>query len=208
MGYHYFNEYGNIFLENRYTDWGNYYPHRTLRNLWMLSAYVPAEKLQIEWLNKWRNGEKYPTGDPLAPAYVPFDYQIAVTLMAQPLAWMESSSLPEEAFAQSELLKQYHKIQHDLHKGAIMPIANEPDGFSWTGLQSIKENEGYLMIYREAHPESLQRLQTWLPEGQKVLLKPILGEGEPSEQEVQKGGTLSFSLPRQFSYCLYKYRLL
>lgn len=25
-GYHTFNEYGNIFLENRYTDWGNYYP--------------------------------------------------------------------------------------------------------------------------------------------------------------------------------------
>ena len=32
-GYHYGNEYGNIFLENRYTDWGNYYPHWTLRNL-------------------------------------------------------------------------------------------------------------------------------------------------------------------------------
>ena len=27
-GYNMFNEYGNIFLENRYTDWGNYYPTR------------------------------------------------------------------------------------------------------------------------------------------------------------------------------------
>lgn len=43
-GYHSMNEYGNIFLENRYTDWGNYYPYRTLRNLWQLSRYVPAEK--------------------------------------------------------------------------------------------------------------------------------------------------------------------
>ena len=58
-GYHMFNEYGNIFLENRYTDWQNYYPYWTLRNLWMLSKYVPAEKLQIEFLNKWRNTEKY-----------------------------------------------------------------------------------------------------------------------------------------------------
>lgn len=56
-GYHMFNEYGNIFLENRYTDWQNYYPYWTLRNLWMLSKYVPAEKLQIEFLNKWRNME-------------------------------------------------------------------------------------------------------------------------------------------------------
>ena len=54
-GYHMFNEYGNIFLENRYTDWQNYYPYWTLRNLWMLSKYVPAEKLQIEFQNKWRN---------------------------------------------------------------------------------------------------------------------------------------------------------
>ena len=54
-GYHMFNEYGNVFLENRYTDWQNYYPYWTLRNLWMLSRYVPAEKLQIEFLNKWRN---------------------------------------------------------------------------------------------------------------------------------------------------------
>ena len=46
-GYHMFNEYGNIFLENRYTDWQNYYPYWTLRNLWMLSKYVPAERLQL-----------------------------------------------------------------------------------------------------------------------------------------------------------------
>lgn len=59
-GYHMFNEYGNIFLENRYTDWQNYYPYWTLRNLWMLSKYVPAEKLQIEFLNKWRNTENMP----------------------------------------------------------------------------------------------------------------------------------------------------
>ena len=62
-GYHYFNEYGNIFLENRYTDWGNYYPYHTLRNVWLLSKYVPAEKLQVEFLNKWRNADKY-AGDP------------------------------------------------------------------------------------------------------------------------------------------------
>ena len=49
-GYHYFNEYGNIFVENRYTDWSNYYPHWTLRNLWMLSRYVPPQNLQIEFM--------------------------------------------------------------------------------------------------------------------------------------------------------------
>ena len=65
-GYYYGNEYGNIFLENRYTDWVNYYPHWTLRNLWMLSRYVPPQNLQIEFLNKWRNRDNYPGDDPLA----------------------------------------------------------------------------------------------------------------------------------------------
>lgn len=37
VGYHWFTEYGNIFMENRYTDWGNYYPYKTLRNIWQLS---------------------------------------------------------------------------------------------------------------------------------------------------------------------------
>ena len=55
-GYHYFNEYGNVFVENRYTDWSNYYPHWTLRNVWMLSRYVPAQNLQVEFLNVWRRG--------------------------------------------------------------------------------------------------------------------------------------------------------
>ena len=49
-GYYYFNEYGNIFLENRYTDWTNYYPYWTLRNFWKLARYVPAQNLQIEFL--------------------------------------------------------------------------------------------------------------------------------------------------------------
>ena len=62
-GYFYFYEYGNVFLENRYTDWGGYYPYWTLRNLWQLSKYVPAEKFQIEFLNNQRNRDKYPKDD-------------------------------------------------------------------------------------------------------------------------------------------------
>ncbi len=97
-GYHVFNEYGNTFVENRYTDWVNYYPHWTLRNLWMLSRYVPPQALQMEFLNVRRNAGLYPPDDPLAPARVPFAYAFAVTMMAQPLAWFEATGLPAGAF--------------------------------------------------------------------------------------------------------------
>ena len=36
LGYLASAPYGTIFVENRYTAWGNYYPYRTLRNIWML----------------------------------------------------------------------------------------------------------------------------------------------------------------------------
>ena len=111
-GYFFFNEYGNIFLENRYTDWGNYYPYWTLRNLWMLSRYVPAQSLQIEFLNKWRNEKNY-TNDLFAPGKYPFDYLFAITMAAQPLAWLESQNLPSEAFTTGETIKKYETIQHD-----------------------------------------------------------------------------------------------
>lgn len=83
-GYFSYSKYGNIFLENRYTDWQNYYPYWTLRNIWTISKYVPAERLQIEFLNNDRNTEKY-GDDPFAPAKYDIRYLFATTMAAQPL---------------------------------------------------------------------------------------------------------------------------
>lgn len=151
-GYHMFNEYGNIFLENRYTDWQNYYPYRTLRNIWQLSRYVPAERIQVEFLNKWRNADKY-AGDPFAPAVHGFDYLFATTLAGQPLAWLESQNLPDEAFGIAPLVEAYRRVAAQFHAGIILPVGEEPSGRSWTGFQSIvSDSEGYLLLYREATP--------------------------------------------------------
>lgn len=66
MGYLAAREYGTLFVENRYTDFGNYYPHRTLRNLWMLARYVPAQRMLFELLNPARNTERYRGRPPCA----------------------------------------------------------------------------------------------------------------------------------------------
>lgn len=207
-GYHYFNDYGNIFLENRYTDWGNYYPHWTLRNLWMLSAYVPPQNLQIEFLNNYRNADKYDKTDPLAPSKVSLEYEFALTMMAQPLAWMEATGLPEKAFAIAPVIKSYQKIQTDLHSGQIFPLGNEPSGTSWTGFQSIKQNEGYLLIIRELNTANNSSIRTWLPVGKKVSLKRVLGQGTDKTITVKANGEVSFSLPKPNTYVLYKYRII
>jgi hypothetical protein len=205
-GYHLFTEYGNIFLENRYTDWQNYYPYWTLRNLWQLSRYVPAEKLQIEFLNKWRNADKYGK-DPFAPANYSFEYLFAITMAAQPLGWFEASGLPEEAFALSKTINTYKKIQHDFHKGIILPVGEEPSGRAWTGFQSIHDRQGYLLFFRENTANEVARVKTWLPDNVKVTCTRILGSGQNIEQVTGAGGTLDIQLPAINAYVLYKYEI-
>ncbi|MBC8033760.1 MAG: alpha-galactosidase [Chitinophagaceae bacterium] len=207
-GYHYFNEYGNIFLENRYTDWTNYYPHWTLRNLWMLSKYIPAQTLQIEFLNNFRNSKLYPPNDPLAPSKIPFEYTFAVTMMAQPLAWFEATGLPEEAFGIAPVIRKYRTIQKDIHAGMIFPIGQEPSGKSWSGFESVqKNNSGYVLVFRELNNQPVFAMETSLPEGSSIQFEPVLGKGKSFLAKVQRGGKVSFNLPSPLSYCLYRYKI-
>lgn len=206
-GYHYGNEYGNIFLENRYTDWRNYYPHWTLRNLWMLSRYVPAQNLQIEFLNKWRNVDLYPADDPLAPRRVPFDYCFAITMMAQPLAWFEATGLPQEAFDIAPLIRVYREHQTQIHAGHILPIGEEPSGASWTGFQSIREGGGYVLVYREHNPRPEARLRLWAVAGAVIHFTAIAGHGDDFIASADADGAVQFALPGPFSFALYRYEI-
>ncbi|MDH6358521.1 alpha-galactosidase [Parabacteroides sp. PF5-9] len=203
-GYFFFNAYGNIFLENRYTDWQNYYPYWTLRNLWMLSKYVPPQMLQIEFLNKWRNTEKY-GDDRFAPSQYAFDYLFAITMAAQPLAWFEAANLPQEAFITGELIKTYKTIQHDLHQGYILPIGEEPSGRSWSGFQSVKENSGYFLIFRENNEQTVCKIPTYLKAYQSIRLTHLAGSGDSFETKTDANGEISFSLPEVNSFGLYRY---
>ncbi|WP_338869068.1 alpha-galactosidase [Spirosoma sp. SC4-14] len=208
-GYHFMNEYGNLFLENRYTDWTNYYPYWTLRNLWNLSKYVPPQNLQIEFLNKWRNADKYPAGDRFAPANYSFDYLFAITMMAQPLAWFEATGLPVEAFQTAKLIQTYRTNQTQIHAGHILPIGDEPSGKSWTGFQSItSDTEGFLLLFREDTPEGQDMIKTWLPAGKRVSLEPVAGAGKATNLVILKEGRLSVTLPTPNSFGLYRYKVL
>lgn len=207
MGYHYFTRYGNLFLENRYTDWVNYYPHWTLRNLWTLSRYVPPQSLQIEFLNKWRNQMKYAADDPFAPHLVPFDYVFAITMMAQPLAWFEASGLPDEASSIFPVVKRYRELQADLHSCQIFPIGDEPSGRGWTGFQALQGKTGYLLIFRESNQASRQAVKTWLQPGETLRCDALLGQGADFTATVDDAGKIVIELPTPFSYALYRYEI-
>lgn len=204
-GYFMFTEYGNLFLENRYTERGNYYPYKTLRNLWMLSRYIPAEKLLVEFPNKWKNIDKYPKNDPFAPTNYSFEYLFATTMAAQPLAWMDVADLPSEIINNQDIIKKYRAIQHEFHSGVILPVGNEPSGKSWTGFQSIRGDQGYLLVFREKASNNTTKFKTWLPEGQVVNLTPVIGDGDKLKQQVSEEGVITLHLPEMNSFVLYKY---
>lgn len=206
FGYHYFYEYGNKFLENRYTDWINYYPHWTLRNLWTLSRYVPPQNLQIEFLNKWRNADKYPEDDPLAPHNVPFEYCFAITMMAQPLAWFEAANLPPDAFELGKTIREYLKHRDKIHAGHIFPIGEEPCGTSWTGFQSIVDaTHGYFLVFREFNERSSAALVVWNLAGKQIECKQLIGGGKDFRTQVTGENKASFHLDQKFSFALYEY---
>jgi hypothetical protein len=209
FGYNYFYEYGNLFLENRYTDWANYYPHFTLRNLWMLSSYIPPQRLQIEFLNKWRNNDKYAAGDILRPANYSFDYLFAITMPAQPLAWMEARNLPVQAFDLAALTTTYKKYWEQWHGGMIFPIGKEPSGYSWTGFQSFNpgaEEQGFILVFREANPDSRAAIVLKnLPPG-KYTFSLIAGSGKSFEATVSNDRKVDFVLQHEQHFAFYRYK--
>ena len=146
FGYLFHREIGDIFVENRYTDWGSYYPHNTLRNLWELAHYFPTKRLQMEVLNHKRNQGKY--DDILAPAGYDMDYLFASVMAANPLLWMEMSSLDEASKKQlARLIKVYKKYRQDFVK--VTPIMEKPSGFALTGFLCEGKKENYVILLRE-----------------------------------------------------------
>src|SRR5690606_8331329 len=162
------------------TDFASYYPHFTLRNLWMLSKYIAPQRLQIEFLNKWRNMDKYPKGDLFARECYSFEYLFAITMPAQPLAWLEARNLPQETFNTAELIKTYKEYWKEWHSGQIFPIGEEPSGISWTGFQSVlkEKSSGYVLVFREMTPRNNSSFElSQLPAG-KYYFELIAGEGK------------------------------
>lgn len=181
-------QYGSLFVENRYTDFGNYYPHRTLRNLWSLARFVPAQRLLMELPNPARNPQNYGR-DSLAPVRWPLDWLLASVICGQPLFWMELSGLSNAQRAQlAEAAAQLEPWRQLLWECDIQPVGSRPDGFSVCGFFCRHPAGGGLVlalremgkadILRLGRPVKLQKLlggparcSDW-PEGYIQLLRP------------------------------------
>lgn len=143
--------YGSLFVENRFTRSRTFYPHRTLRNLWLLSKYIPASRLQLELVNPELYSHKYIEGDDFAPVNYGIDYLFASVMVSNPLFWMEMQFVSNN---NSERLKNivsfWKKYRSILSESDVEPIGECPTGRSFTGFHIRHKDGEYALVFREA----------------------------------------------------------
>lgn len=209
-GYFSFQEYGNIFLENRYTfpHAPTYRPWLTLKNFWDLAPFVPAGRLQVEVLNLDNGRDSYPADDEFAPRSYPQEYATAVALFASPLLWFAPSRMRAETRARVRSVVDLH-LRHraEIHAGHVLPVGERPSGRSWTGLQSHdpETGAGFLVIYRERTTDASARLALHFVEGAALRLES-LSDATPPAAVRESDGTVEVRLERPDSFRLYRYR--
>jgi alpha-galactosidase len=179
---------GELFLENRYTEEGNYHPHQTLRALWSLAYHIRPKRIRLEFLNPARNQPDY-AGDPLRPAAYPPEYLFAITMPCAPLAWFEISRLPAAIAERWRPLIALWKQHRDaFQNGAVFPVGRTPNGFSWTGFISLAEpapdgsRNLYALLFRELTPDenTVIDLSGALEIPREGPAQKLAGEGEAS----------------------------
>ena len=189
---------GPVFVENRYTDWENYWPHLTLRNLWKLSHYVDPVRLRMEFLNNSRNTTLY-GDDPLAPARYSPDALFATVMFASPLGWFEVSNLPGHyQKSVAELVSVWKREREQLFSGHILPIGEAPDGQCWTGFASVSKDakSGYVLIFREQNPSAEWSLDLKMFSGGQKRIAKLADKGEAAIS----GNTLTVQIPEKLQY--------
>ena len=211
QGYVMWKQFGSLFVENRYTDWCNYFPHNTLKNLWMLSQFIPPCKFQFELLNNSRNDDKY-GDDPLRPALYDITYEFASVMVANPLVWMEMSNLTDKQIASlHKLISVYRDVRMDFFDADIYPIGFQPNGCSFTGFQIVVDDQkGYLLLFTEndvAGEQFVYRLHRPLSEKARITLlaSNISGKKQPKFMVDEIPYLAIWECNRERTFALYKY---
>lgn len=155
VGYWMFGEFGNIFMENRYLNYGGvvaYHPERLLKKLWRLGKFLPLGALQIEvpnpedasgaWLEENRDALRYPP-----------EYWAMLAFPGEMLLWFAPSTLSAELRKRfGAVLKVYRDFRARLPEAEVFPIGNEPDGRTLSGFQfhDCSAGRGAFLWFREA----------------------------------------------------------
>ncbi|MBE6553063.1 MAG: hypothetical protein E7666_01845 [Ruminococcaceae bacterium] len=191
-------QYGTVFVENRYSWTANSFPHRILRNLWMISRYLPASRFQFELLNPDLNADKYAPNDPFAPHLYSMDYLFASVMLSNPLFWMEMQFLPERRRAELKgIMSVWKGLQEELAQADVCPIGEKPSGRSMTGFCVTSNGvPAYLLLFREATDRTDAVLSAPV---QKAQTKILASNGNCAVRVENGSVSVHFDAPRSYA---------
>ena len=193
FGYYIHPESSTLFVENRYLKSTTYYPHTTLRGLWNLSKLFPTRRFQFEVVNNGLFDEKYKE-NVLRPSVYPIDYLFTSVMVANPLMWMELSSLSTESIEKlKKIIKVYKDIREDFTNSLVTPMGDKPNGFRETGFY-VKAPNGNAYAICLFEPLSKGEIAWNLPDnytGFEILARSDDGVLAELENNVLKVATLS-----------------
>lgn len=212
QGYLLFQEYGLVFLANRYVchNWGMiYHPEITLHNVWQFSRYLRLQNLLIECTDPGLiNHDYFHQKGVEPPDCYDADYWAALTLFGNPLLWLAPSRLqPETRETFSRVLALHRQHRAGIFAGDIAPVGPEPDGTSLMGFLSHHQPQqsGYLILYRELQGPA-----------EATLSMPVLADhawrfislsDETGDLRLDAdSAALAVHLPRPGSFRLYRYQ--
>ena len=199
FGYMYMSQFGTLFVENRYTDFTNYFPHNTFKNVWNLAHVIPTRRLQMELLNTRRNTDKY-EGVLFAPNTYSPDYLFATVMVANPLFWMEMGNLDDDyAKMLAKISSVYKKYKTELFNSRIIPIGDMPNGMTFSGYccESDDKKSYNLILFREATKDDTYTFE--LPTDISIFNVEKIYENADTKYSIDgKKITLKFSQKRSF----------
>ncbi|MBQ6884704.1 MAG: alpha-galactosidase [Clostridia bacterium] len=199
FGYMYMSQFGTLFVENRYTDFTNYFPHNTFKNLWNLAHVIPTRRLQMELLNTRRNTKNYESVLFAPNTYSP-DYLFATVMVANPLFWMEMSNLDDDyAETLAKISNVYKKYKQEIFASRVIPIGDMPNGMTFSGYACKNvENKTYnLILFREATSDDTYTFK--LPDNIDGKNVEIIYQNSPMDINISGNSiTIKFAEQRSF----------
>lgn len=165
-------QYGTVFVENRYHGSANSFPHRILRNMWMIGKYLPTQKFQFELINPDLFTECYAEGDPFVPTLYDMDYLFATVMLSNPLFWMEMQFLSTERRAElKEIMSVWKSCREELAAADVLPVGQKPSGRSFTGFTaSVDGKAKYILLFREVTDKDSAVIEAPVSAGEVEIL--------------------------------------
>lgn len=199
FGYLYQPQFGTVFVENRYTDYVNYFPHNTFKNVWNLARVIPTRRLQMEILNIRRNTDRY-NGYLFAPNTYSLDYLFATVMVANPLFWMEMTNLSDDdAKLLAEISGIYKNYKAELFESRVIPIGKMPNGMAFSGYycQNADKKSENVILFREATKDHTHTFK--LPADVAGKNMKVIYQNAPTDVKIN-GDSITVEFAKQISF--------